>query len=31
MINPNEINSGADYAQIVIDSILETEKTLPVD
>ena len=31
MINPNEINSGADYAQIVINSILETEKTLPVD
>lgn len=31
MINPNEINSGSDYAQIVIDSIIETEKTLPVD
>lgn len=31
MINPNDINSGSDYAQIVIDAILETEKTLPVD
>ena len=28
---PNEINSGADYAQLVIDGILEAEKTLPVD
>lgn len=31
MIDPNNINSGSDYAQIVIDSILETEKTIPVD
>lgn len=31
MIDPNNINSGSDYAQIVIDSILETERTLPVD
>jgi len=31
MIDPNNINSGADYAQIVIDAIIETERTLPVD
>jgi len=31
MIDPNNINSGADYAQIVINTIIETEKTLPVD
>ena len=31
MINPNDINSGSDYAQTVIDAILETERTLPVD
>ena len=31
MIDPNNINSGSDYAQIVIDAILETERTLPVD
>ena len=31
MIDPNNINSGSDYAQIVIDSIIETEKTLPID
>ena len=31
MIDPNNINSGSDYAQIVIDAILETESTLPVD
>ena len=30
MEQPN-INSGADYAQLVIDGILETERTLPVD
>lgn len=31
MIDPKNINSGSDYAQIVIDSILEAEKTIPVD
>lgn len=31
MIDPNNINSGSDYAQIVIDTIIKTEKTLPVD
>jgi hypothetical protein len=31
MIDPNNINSGSDYAQIVIDNILEIERTLPVD
>ena len=31
MIDPNNINSGADYAQIVINTIIETEKILPVD
>ena len=31
MIDPNQINSGSDYAQLVIENILETERTLPVD
>ena len=31
MIDPKNINSGSDYAQIVIDAILETESILPVD
>lgn len=30
-MEPNEIGSGAEYAQLVIDGILETEKTLPID
>jgi len=31
MVDPNNINSGADYAQLVIEGILEVERTLPVD
>ena len=31
MIDPNNINSGADYAQLVIEGILEIERTLPMD
>ena len=31
MIDLNQINSGSDYAQLVIENILETERTLPVD
>jgi hypothetical protein len=31
MIDPNQINSGSDYAQLVIENILEIERTLPVD
>lgn len=31
MINPNNINSGSDYAQLVIDTILKAEEALPMD
>ena len=31
MIDPKNINSGSDYAQLIIENILETEKTIPVD
>ena len=31
MIDPKNINSGSDYTQLIIENILETEKTIPVD
>lgn len=29
MIDPKNINSGADYAQLIIDTILDGERTIP--
>lgn len=31
MFDPSHVNSGSDYAQMLIDNLLETERSLPRD